>query len=85
MNIAVIGLGRFGGNLATTLTDLGHDVLAVDIAEQEVQRIADSVAHAVQADATDENTLRELGVVEYDVAFVALGRHRLACRRRRAP
>ena len=73
MNIAVFGLGRFGSNLATTLSELGHEVLAVDEDERAVQRIADRVAHAVQADGTDEATLRELGVAEYDLAFVAFG------------
>ena len=73
MNIAVIGLGRFGSNLATTLSELGHDVLAIDSDERAVQRIADSVTHAVQADGTDEATLSELGIVEYDLAFVAFG------------
>jgi trk system potassium uptake protein TrkA len=73
MNIAVIGLGRFGSNLATTLSDLGHEVLAVDQDERAVQRIADRVTHAVQADGTDEATLTELGVAEYDLAFVAFG------------
>ena len=73
MNIAVFGLGRFGSNLATTLSELGHEVLAVDEDERAVQRIADRVAHAVQADGTDEASLKELGVAEYDLAFVAFG------------
>ncbi len=73
MNIAVIGLGRFGSNLAITLSELGHDVLAIDSDERTVQRIADRVTHAVQADGTDEATLIELGITEYDLAFVAFG------------
>ncbi len=73
MNIAVIGLGRFGSNLATTLSELGHEVLAIDSDERAVQQIADSVTHAVQADGTDEATLVELGITEYDLAFVAFG------------
>ncbi len=73
MNIVVIGLGRFGSNLAITLTELGHEVLAVDHDERTVQRIADRVTHVVQADGTDESTLAELGVAEFDLAFVAFG------------
>ena len=73
MNIVVIGLGRFGSNLAITLTELGHEVLAVDHDEHTVQRIVDRVTHAVQADGTDESTLAELGVAEFDLAFVAFG------------
>ena len=56
-----------------TLSELGHEVLAIDSDERAVQRIADSVTHAVQADGTDEATLIELGITEYDLAFVAFG------------
>ena len=54
----VIGLGRFGESVAKTLYSLGHDVLAIDMDEDSVQEISDSVTHAVQMDATDENALR---------------------------
>lgn len=69
----VIGLGRFGISVAKTLYSLGHDVLAVDSDEETIQGIADSVTHAVQADATDENVLRELGIRNFDVAVVTIG------------
>jgi trk system potassium uptake protein TrkA len=70
---AVLGLGRFGSSIARTLYSLGHDVLAVDEREEAVQGILDSVTHAVQADATDESTLRSLGLRNFDVAIVAIG------------
>ena len=73
MNIAVIGLGRFGSNLARTLTELGHDVLAIDISERAVQGIADTVTQAITADATDETVLADLGIHEYEITFVSLG------------
>ena len=73
MNIAVIGLGRFGSNLARTLTELGHGVLAIDVSERAVQSIADTVAQAITADATDETVLEDLGIHEYEIVFVALG------------
>ena len=73
MNIAVIGLGRFGSNLARTLTELGHDVLAIDISERAVQGIADTVTQAITADATDETVLEDLGIHEYEIVFVSLG------------
>ncbi len=68
--VAVIGLGRLGVSVATTLFDLGHDVLAVDIDGDVVQNIASRVTHAVQADATNERTLRELGIGNFDIAIV---------------
>ncbi|KPU42122.1 Ktr system potassium uptake protein A [Oxobacter pfennigii] len=69
----VIGLGRFGTSVAKTLYALGNDVLAIDQSEDNVQSISDSVTHAVQADATDENALRALGIRNFDVAVIAIG------------
>ena len=69
----VIGLGRFGESVAKTLYGLGHDVLAIDMDEDMVQEISDSVTHAVQMDATDESALRTLGLRNFDVAVVTIG------------
>ena len=69
----VIGLGRFGSSVARTLYGLGHEVLAVDVNEETVQGIVESVTHAVQADATDENSLKALGIRNFDVAIVTIG------------
>lgn len=69
----VIGLGRFGSSVAKTLYKLGYDVLGIDINEEIVQSLADSITHAVQADATDENTLKALGVRNFDVGIVSIG------------
>jgi trk system potassium uptake protein TrkA len=71
--VAVIGLGRLGIALATTLHSLGHDVLALDIDEKNVQNIASQITHTVQADATDETILRELGIGNFDIAIVTMG------------
>jgi trk system potassium uptake protein len=71
--ILVAGMGRFGLAIASTLHDLGHEVLAVDNDEKEVQAAARLVTHAVQADMTSEDTLRELGAKNFDVAIVAIG------------
>jgi trk/ktr system potassium uptake protein len=71
--VLIIGLGRFGIGLATTLFGMGHDVLAVDEDEKKVQNISTHITHAVQADATDESVLRELGVSNFDVAIVTMG------------
>ena len=68
----VIGLGRFGTAVATELCRLGHEVLAIDGAEDRVQAIADQVTHAVTGDARDPAVLRALGVRNYDCAIVAM-------------
>jgi len=69
----VIGLGRFGTSVAKTLYDQGYDVLAIDKDAEIIQEISDSVTHAVQADAIDENTLRSLGLSNFDVAVISIG------------
>lgn len=69
----VIGLGRFGSAVATELSSLGHEVLAVDEREDHVQRVAEKVTHSVTGDARDPSVLRALGVRNYDCAVVAVG------------
>lgn len=69
----VIGLGRFGSAVATELSSLGHEVLALDDSEENVQKVADKVTHAVTGDARDSAVLRALGVRNYDCAVVAVG------------
>jgi trk system potassium uptake protein TrkA len=72
LQVVVLGLGRFGQTVARELTQLGHDVLAVDANERIVQAMADQVTHAVQIDFTDEDALRELGLGRFDAAIVAV-------------
>ncbi|HHY12990.1 MAG TPA: TrkA family potassium uptake protein [Firmicutes bacterium] len=69
---AIIGLGRFGSSLAMTLTKLGAEVLAVDLDAEKVRQIAPVVTEAVEADATSESVLNELGVKNFDVVVVAI-------------
>lgn len=69
----VIGCGRFGSSIATTLHNLGHEVLVIDSDEEKVQDISEEVTCAVQADVTDENVLEELGVRNFDVVIVSIG------------
>lgn len=70
---AVIGLGKFGSAVATSLTELGFDVIAVDSDEAKVKPLADIVTIAVQLDALDEQALREAGLANVDVAIVSIG------------
>ncbi|MCS4472926.1 TrkA family potassium uptake protein [Clostridium botulinum] len=68
-----MGLGRFGTSVAKTLYTLGNDVLAIDSSDDIVQSISDSVTHSVQMNATDENSLRALGIRNFDVAVITIG------------
>lgn len=69
----VIGAGRFGSALATTLYELGHEVVVIDARESAVTSIMDHVTHAVVADATNEGVLSKLGVGNFDTVIVAIG------------
>ena len=73
VQIAIIGLGSYGYKLATTIHDLGGEVIAIDKEERLVADIKDDVAEAVSLDATDENSLRDIGISEVDAAVVAIG------------
>lgn len=70
---AVIGMGRFGSSVAMSLYKLGYEVLAIDSNEQRMQEVSGFVTHAVQADATDEEALRAIGIRNFDVVVVAIG------------
>jgi trk system potassium uptake protein TrkA len=72
-SFAVIGLGRFGSAMATTLAGLGHDVIGIDGDEDKVRGVADVVSLALQLDATDEKALRGAGIRDVDVAVVSIG------------
>lgn len=69
----IIGIGRFGSSLARTLTSMGYEVLAIDRNIERVQSFTSEVTHVVEADATDPETLKALGVRNFDVAVVAIG------------
>ncbi|MFW6001282.1 MAG: potassium channel family protein [Halanaerobium sp.] len=69
----VIGLGRFGSSVAETLAENNYEVLAIDKDADRVQSISTKVTHAVEADATDEEALKTLGVRNFDVAVVSIG------------
>lgn len=70
---AVLGLGRFGSSLAVTLARMGHEVLAVDSSENSVNKLVGRVAKAVQADVHNEETLKSLGLRNFDTVVVAIG------------
>ena len=72
-SIIVIGLGRFGTSIAHTLYQMGYDVLGIDTDEKVVQDNLGHITYSVQGDATNETTLRELGVSNFDAAVVAVG------------
>jgi len=69
----VIGLGRFGSSIARALSEKNFEVLAIDKDEESVKKMEGVVSQAIVMDATDEKSLKELGVSEFDVAIVSMG------------
>jgi trk system potassium uptake protein TrkA len=70
---AVIGLGRFGWKVATTLAGNGVDVIAIEKDPKLINDIKDHVSMAACLDSTDENGLRSLAIQEADAVVLAIG------------
>ncbi|MGI6468244.1 MAG: TrkA family potassium uptake protein [Syntrophomonadaceae bacterium] len=73
MQFAIIGLGRFGLSLVKELHRMGLDILAVDLDKNKVNLARDYATYAVEADSTDEQVLKTLGIRNFDVVVVAIG------------
>lgn len=71
-SILLIGLGRFGRHIAANLSQLGHEVMAVDQVEERVNGVLPFVTNAQIGDSTNEDFLRSLGVGNFDVCIVAI-------------
>lgn len=72
-SFAIIGLGRFGINLARELALQGQEVLAIDTRSDFVQQVSSEVTHAVVGDARDKEVLRALDIHDFDCAVVCIG------------
>jgi trk/ktr system potassium uptake protein len=70
--VLVIGLGRFGSALASTLDRLGRDVLAVERDPELIQKWSGRIP-LVEADATNPEALEQLGARDFQVAVVGVG------------
>ena len=71
-SILIIGLGRFGRHLATSLADLGNELMVIDKNEAVLNKIAPYVTSAQIGDCTDEIVLKDLGVANFDLCFVCI-------------
>lgn len=72
-SFAVIGLSSFGYYIAQTLSARGHMVMAIDKNKDRIDSVKSFVDRAIIVDATDKETLSNLGVADYDGVFVSLG------------
>jgi len=72
-SFAILGLGIFGSTMAKTLSEYGYDVIGIDQDSVNVDRVSEFATQAVQADFTDIDQLRAIGVQDVDVAVIATG------------
>lgn len=72
-SVLLIGLGRFGQHAAQKLSDLGHQVMAVDSDEERVNAVLPYVTSAQIGDSTNREFLSALGVRNFDACIVAIG------------
>lgn len=73
MKILIIGLGIYGSNLATDLTDMGHEVIVADSNSTLVEAVKEKVTTAYIVDSTDEAALSVLPLKTVDLVIVAIG------------
>ena len=74
-SFAVIGLGQFGISVVEELVGNGADVIAIDSDEEAVKKVSSILPTVAVANATDEESLKELGIKDVDSAIVAFGSH----------
>ena len=72
-NILLIGAGRFGRHIAVQLSQLGHQVMAVDTDEERINDVLPYVTNAQIGDSTNAEFLHSLGIGNFDVCLVTIG------------
>ena len=71
-NILLIGTGHFGRHIAGQLSQLGHQVMAVDTNEERINDVLPYVTNAQIGDSTNAEFLRSLGIGNFDVCIVTV-------------
>lgn len=71
-SILVIGMGRLGRHLATTMIDLGNEVMVIDKDPEVIESLSPVHGDANIGDCTNENVIMALGVDNFDICFVTI-------------
>jgi trk system potassium uptake protein TrkA len=69
----IVGLGNFGSGVAEALYRRGHDVIAIDVNEDAVDRIAPHASRPAVGDARQTEVLKQAGAADADTAIVSTG------------
>ncbi len=73
MKFVIIGLGNFGSSIAKDLTDMGHEVIAVDMDSRKVEQFKDDITFTMCMNCNDEHAYASLPLSDTDVAIVCIG------------
>lgn len=73
MKYIVVGLGIFGASIAEKLTEMGNEVIGVDISMSKVDNIKEKITHAISLDATDMEAVKNLPLNDTDVVIIGIG------------
>jgi trk system potassium uptake protein TrkA len=73
LEAGVIGLGKFGLGLGSTLTELGHLVVGVDADPERVRAAQETFSRVYEANGTDMAALTQLRFQDLDVVAVSVG------------
>lgn len=72
-SVLLIGVGRFGKNLAMRMSELKKQVMAIDTDEKRINDVLPYVTSRLIGDSTNEEFLKGLGVSNFDLCIVAIG------------
>ncbi|HLB94100.1 MAG TPA: TrkA family potassium uptake protein [Candidatus Babeliales bacterium] len=75
MKFCVIGIGHYGYEVATTLTERGFDVLAIDRDENRIEKIRDRVAQSICINILDSNSLKAINIENIDCVIIGFGKN----------
>lgn len=71
-NVLLIGVGRFGRHIAIQLSELEHQIMAVDTNEERINKVLPYVTDAQIGDSANAEFLRSLGIGNFDICFVTI-------------
>lgn len=71
--IIIVGLGRFGTSVTLSLAKQGHDILAIDILEENLKHISNKVTQCLNVDIKNPDIIEGLNLSNFDAAIIAIG------------
>jgi trk system potassium uptake protein TrkA len=73
MKIIIFGMGNFGSALAVQLSEMGHEIIAIDYDMHKVEQIKEKVTHTICLDSTNLMAIKSLPLSDTDIAIVSIG------------